>query len=177
MSLPIAKAIPDEESGDEYDSDMDEQDMKESLDTLLAKIKTRGSFATAVQYSTLPLPGLDIKGIGLVGLPLDQHTAQSIINGCHKAPYGKGNVERGISVRTQADGTIGSETIVNESVRKTWELNPDRFDFRNPKWEPTVQKMAQSAARELGIPGKASVNAELYKLLLYERAMFKAHQE
>lgn len=72
----------------------------------------------------------------------------------------------------------GSETIVNESVRKTWELDPNAFRFQNPEWQPCVSRIARTAARGLGCSEGASIMAELYKLLLYEEgAMFKAHQE
>ena len=80
--------------------------------------------------------------------------------------------------RSQAEDCTGSETIVDESVRKTWELDPTNFQFTNPIWDPSVQRTACTAAHELGYTEGASLNAELYKLLLYEEgAMFKAHQE
>ena len=72
----------------------------------------------------------------------------------------------------------GHRTIVDESVRKTWELNPDQFQLRNPKWPSVVQKITHQVTKELGCIEAASVNAQLYKLLLYEKgAMFKPHQE
>lgn len=63
-------------------------------------------------------------------------------------------------------------------MRKTWELNPDTFEFQNPAWNPNIQELARVAATRLGIYAEAPINAELYKLLLYEEgAMFKPHQE
>ncbi|KAL8771642.1 MAG: hypothetical protein Q9194_004831 [Teloschistes cf. exilis] len=71
-----------------------------------------------------------------------------------------------------------SDTLVDESVSKTWELNPDLFHFRNPAWNLDIQQLYRNAATQLGISAEASVNAELYKLLLYEEgAMFKPHQD
>ena len=80
--------------------------------------------------------------------------------------------------RSPANDSTGSETIVNESVRKTWEVDPTNFNFSNPDWDVSVQRTARTAAHELGYAEGASIRAELYKLLLYEEgAMFKAHQE
>ena len=80
--------------------------------------------------------------------------------------------------RSPADGCTGHETVVNESVRKTWELDQTNFNFTNPNWDASVQRTARTAAHELGYAEGASIKAELYKLLLYEEgAMFKAHQE
>ena len=50
-------------------------------------------------------PGLHIEGIGNVGMPISDHDAQRIITMSRQAPFGK-----------------GSRTIVDTSVRKTWEL-------------------------------------------------------
>ena len=75
-------------------------------------------------------------------------------------------------------GDVGSETIVDASVRRTWQLAPDDFELRNPKWPPLIQKVTEQVARELGFTDGATVSAQLYKLLLYEEgAMFKRHKE
>ncbi|KAL9580360.1 MAG: hypothetical protein Q9212_004541 [Teloschistes hypoglaucus] len=149
---------------EDCDSDEDEQaihQIKESIDTLLSYIKSSGSFATGGPIRNIPLPGLSIHDVSLIALPLSEQAAKDIIKVCHQAPYGK-----------------GSDTLVDESVRKTWELNPDLFQFQNPAWNPNIQQLARNAATQLGISAEASINAELYKLLLYEEgAMFKPHQE
>ncbi|KAL8789139.1 MAG: hypothetical protein Q9195_006959 [Heterodermia aff. obscurata] len=138
-----------------YDSDDDDESIKGNLD------RTGGSFVVAGLCSNTPLPGLAVEHHGPVGLPLDVPTAKAIIGVCHQAKFGK-----------------GSETILDESVRKTWELDPDRFEFQNPEWEPDIQRVARNAATQLGYSAQASVEAQLYKLLLYEEgAMFKAHQD
>ncbi|KAI4250252.1 MAG: hypothetical protein LQ352_005406 [Teloschistes flavicans] len=145
---------------EDCDSDDDEQVIKDSIDDLLSYIKSSGSFATGGPVE-VPLPGLGIRDVGLIGLPLNDHVAKAIINVSHPAPHGK-----------------GSDTLVDESVRKTWELNPDTFEFQNPAWNPNIQELARVAATRLGIYAEAPINAELYKLLLYEEgAMFKPHQE
>ena len=122
---------------------------------------------------------MDATGYGTVGLPLTETTAKAIISVCHRAPFGKGILLLWRNLRRlPADECTGSGTIINESVRKTWELHPTNFKFVNSNWDPSVQRTARAAAHELGYAEGASINAELYKLLLYEEgAMFKAHQE
>ena len=72
----------------------------------------------------------------------------------------------------------GNRTVIDETVRKTWQLNPDQFELRNPKWPSVIRKVTDQVAHELGCIEAASVDAQLYKMLLYEEgAMFKPHRE
>lgn len=80
---------------------------------------------------------------------------------CHHAPFGK-----------------GSRTIVDESVRKTWELNADQFDLLSPSWPSVVNRVTKEVAQELGCSPKTSIKANIYKMLLYvEGAMLKPHKD
>ena len=80
----------DESCREGYSSDDDLAGFKSSLCNRLDQVKTTGSFATAGQCSTLPLPALSVEGYGWVGLPLTENSAKAIINLCHRAPFGKG---------------------------------------------------------------------------------------
>ncbi|RSL55040.1 hypothetical protein CEP53_007231 [Fusarium sp. AF-6] len=69
-----------------------------------------------------------------------------------------------------------AETIVDTSVRNTWELDPGQFELRDPTWTAQLQILCKQVAKTLGING--TIKAELYKMLIYEKgAMFKAHTE
>jgi hypothetical protein len=74
----------------DYNSDDGAEDIKATLETSLSEVKIAGSFATFGQCLNASFPGLCIEGVGLVGLPLTEHTAGAIIAICHQAPYGKG---------------------------------------------------------------------------------------
>lgn len=76
---------------EDCDSDDDEQVIKDSIDDLLSYIKSSGSFATGGPVE-VPLPGLGIRDVGLIGLPLNDHVAKAIINVSHPAPHGKGTL-------------------------------------------------------------------------------------
>ena len=143
---------------------LDTQEIKSQLLDLLHRIDQLGvgSFAT---YGTLPLsanPGLYVHGLGIVGLPLSERLATELAGVCHQAPFGK-----------------GSKTIVDTTVRKTWELDSSQFELRNPAWQACVKDVLQSVGKDLGIVGgMSSMSAQLYKMLLSERgAFFERHKE
>lgn len=78
------------------------------------------------------------------------------------------------------NGSKAEETIIDTSVRKTWELNSDQFELRNPQWTSYINDITARAISELGFISNNvdAVQAELYKLLIYEKgAMFKLHKE
>ncbi len=139
----------------------DSLDIKEDLCNYLQVIDS-GKFATSGPLANASNPGLFVNGIGKVGLPLSERDAAGIGRVSHEAPFGK-----------------GSETFVDATVRKTWELNPKQFELRNPAWRSTLHEVIGKVAQELGVvAGASSVRAELHKLLLYERgAFFDRHRE
>ncbi|EXJ91766.1 hypothetical protein A1O3_00316 [Capronia epimyces CBS 606.96] len=73
----------------------------------------------------------------------------------------------------------GAETVVDTSVRKSWQLDPTQFSLRNPKWKAMMDQILQKVDTGLHLHcGAESVSAELYKLLLYEEgAFFKPHKD
>jgi hypothetical protein len=56
------------------------------------------------------LPGLEVEGMGSIGLPLTVVQARALRRRCERAPYGK-----------------GTETLVDTRVRRVWRLAPSRF--------------------------------------------------
>ena len=66
----------------------------------------KGSFAAIHPFEDAPNPGLKLDGLGTIGLPLSTDAATEIIKACSRAPYGK-----------------GTETVLDDTVRKTWELD------------------------------------------------------
>ena len=96
------------------------------------------------------LPGLHVEGVGPVGLPVDEVTARSLVAAAQRAPFG-----------------LGEATVVDEEVRNTWQIEPERLRFDNPGWEPAVAKLVGRVLRAFELDGP--VRHELYKLLVYER--------
>lgn len=135
--------------------------MQEDILDSLNKIETTGSFAAFAYLPLDFLPRISVQDVGEIQLPLCEDQARQIIAKLHQAPYGK-----------------GSETLVDTSVRNTWELDPSTFFFEDPQnWDRWINHLKKHLATKLGIPG-LQIQADLYKMLIYEKgAMFKSHTE
>ena len=121
----------------------------------LQSVENPGDFACGGSVS-LPLPALRVDGVdGLVGLPMCSSQARAIIEQCSQAPFGR-----------------GEETIVDTTVRNTWQLNPAKLTILNPEWEERLEALVSQVKEELGCASSAGVTYQLYKLLLYEEGGF-----
>ena len=125
-------------------------------DHLLDALGTVDRPGTFCLSGDLPLvmPGLEVEGLGAVGLPLGKTQARQLIQLCHQAPYGK-----------------GTETLVDTDVRRVWELDPEQFHLTNPKWQEGLSVLTDRVRDELGL-GKRKLAPHLYKLLVYEAGDF-----
>jgi hypothetical protein len=74
-------------------------------------------------------------------------------------------------VAEQAPHGKGAETIVDRTVRDTLQINADQVHLQNPRWNEKLKKLVQTAADALGV-APDTVQAHLYKLLLYETGGF-----
>lgn len=122
---------------------------------------TGGSYAASGLLSDAPNPGLDVIGLGGLGLPLSEGDAQRLASFSEQASFGK-----------------GAETLVDLNVRKTWQIDASKIRFNNPEWKTYFKtNLVPEACRSLGIP-PADVKANLYKLLLYTPGgHFEKHQD
>jgi hypothetical protein len=106
-------------------------------------------------------PGLHLKYAGVIGLPLSDNDARTIIAASRPAPF------------AQTD-----ETCEDKGLKNTWEIHAGDFETRNPVWQGYIQKIAIASSVKLGIVDVdvdarvAGVSAELYKLSLYEKGGF-----
>ncbi|EAU82072.2 hypothetical protein CC1G_09674 [Coprinopsis cinerea okayama7 len=131
------------------------KDLVNDLDKALGgDFSFKGKFYYASQQPTAPNPCLAIEGLGIIGLPLNEREAKAIIASSKQAPFGK-----------------GKKTLVDKTIRNTWEIESDKVTFSNPKWttwlEATVFKTVWDS---LGVaPYTTRPRCELYKLLVYEK--------
>ena len=71
----------------------------------------------------------------------------------------------------------GEETILDESVRKVWQLTPDKVCIGGKSWAASFDGILKQVIAGLGCQGM-SVSAELYKLLVYDTGgFFLAHRD
>lgn len=148
---------------DSVTSELSTQDytvsLKDDLLKALDNVKVAGSFASFRKLQHRPPAGLHVDGVGDISMPLGETQARQLIAKARQAPYGR-----------------GSETIVDTSVRNTWELDAAQFTFNNQRWPGYIQSVCAKVAADLGI--KSPIRAEIYKMLIYERgAMFKSHTD
>jgi predicted 2-oxoglutarate/Fe(II)-dependent dioxygenase YbiX len=101
----------------------------------------------------MPAPGLEVEGVGPVGLPLPAVQAGQLIACAERAPYGR-----------------GEETVTDTAVRRTWQIGADRVHIRGRRWPETLQAILGRVAEGLGIAGP--IDAELHKLLVYDQGSF-----
>ncbi|KAJ5113997.1 hypothetical protein N7456_002531 [Penicillium angulare] len=133
-------------------------DTRKELLAAIDAIQTPGSFFTHGKTPTTN-PQISVRGVGNITKSLEESQARIMIENAHQAPFGR-----------------GTKTLVDTSVRKTWEINPDQFDFLNTRWDDFIQSICDKVAKDLGI--KSPIEAKLHKMLLYEKGgMFKTHTD
>ena len=95
-------------------------------------------------------------------MPLSEAEVRRIINSSRQAPFGK-----------------GTETVVDTTVRNTWEVDASKINLSHPTWHAKQHEILQKTCETLGVVrGSENVHAQLYKLLIYEEgAMFKPHKD
>ncbi|KAI1025443.1 hypothetical protein LB504_012565 [Fusarium proliferatum] len=150
----------DKQSGANNSSTMaTKDDFKVNLLKAIKDVKIVGKFAFDQEIEIPEDFSISVRGVGDIKLPLKKAQAVKIITQARQAPFGK-----------------GSDTIVDTSVRKTWELDPEQFTIGGDEWSNYLKELCELVAQKMGI--KTPVHAELYKMLLYEKgAMFKAHTD
>ena len=118
----------------------------------LGTVRRPGDFAAAGTAELLA-PRLEVEGVGPVALPLLPVQAQQLIAAAEPAPYGR-----------------GEETIIDPTVRRCWQIGPDRVRIGGRHWARTLETILARVAEGLGVD--APVTAEFYKLLLYDQGSF-----
>ncbi len=120
----------------------------------LEGVNRPGDYVAAGVIETA-MPLLRVEGVGTVSFPVPPEQSRKLIEAAaEKAPYGR-----------------GAETLVDESVRKVWQISPSRVDLGGKAWGPTLERLVGEVVEGLGC-GEARVAAEFYKLLIYEEGGF-----
>ena len=134
------------------------QDLK-PLEELLEGVERAGDFF-ANGTVEIPMPKVEIEGVGVLSFPVLPGQIAELIAQASRAPYGR-----------------GEETILDESVRKVWQLPPDKVRLGGKSWAASFENILKQVIAGLGCEGMA-VSAELYKLLVYDTGgFFKAHRD
>jgi len=155
---------------EEGEEEMDEDEWKEEFTEILDDIDKKGDFCVGKEVSTdiprfspqITVDGMD-KGEQLA-FPLMDYQAKRLRSFAEKAPFGK-----------------GMDTVLDESVRKAWQIDAAKVKFYDTdRWHTALRRIVLDSVASLGMTGseQAHVEANLYKLLLYEPGgHFKKHRD
>jgi hypothetical protein len=132
----------------------------DDLVAVLGEVEHPGSFCFSAAVPAR-LPKLGVGDAGILGFPVSAEQCRRIVDTvATRAPYGR-----------------GGETILDESVRKVWQIAPARVELGGVGWEETFAGILRRAAQGLGCEEMA-IEAEPHKLLVYETGgFFSAHRD
>jgi hypothetical protein len=129
------------------------------LEDVLSKVERPGDFFVRGSLEA-PMPTVEVEGVGVLSFPVPASQTEAVIRQAVRAPYGR-----------------GEDTILDTGVRKVWQAPAGKTRVRGKSWEEVLQRILSEAAEGLGCSG-ASVSAEFYKLLVYDKgSFFKAHRD
>ena len=124
----------------------------EALSEMLASVHRPGDFYA---FGTVALlaPALEVAGFGAVPLPLLPDQAARLIGVAQAAPFGR-----------------GTQTLIDDRVRRSWQIGPDQVRIHGRHFEKTLADIRARAAVGLGVGDP--VDAVFYKLLIYDKGSF-----
>ncbi len=125
----------------------------DALELLLAGVRRPGDFCVHGALA-LPMPMVEVDGVGLLSFPLLDVQAAALIAAAERAPYGR-----------------GEQTVLDTSVRRVWQVDAARVRIGGKSWAASLRRVLADVARGLGCED-ASIRAELYKLLVYDPGGF-----
>ena len=131
----------------------------QSLEELLSDVERAGDFFVHGALE-IPLPKLEVAGVGVVSFPVSPTQIAALIQQATRAPYGR-----------------GENTLLDESVRKVWQLTPEQVRIGGKSWAASFDRILTQVVAGLGCTGLA-VSTEFYKLLVYDTGgFFLAHRD
>jgi len=123
-----------------------------ALTKALESVDRPGDFHASGRVEFMP-PRLEVTGVGPIALPLLPIQAEQLAATAEPAPYGKGEA-----------------TLIDPTVRRTWQIGPDRVRIEGKHWPATLETIVRRVTAGLGVT--TPVAAELYKLLIYDAGSF-----
>ena len=126
------------------------QDIKQRLGNFLDTVG-EGTFATSGDLPNAVNPGLNLRDLGTVGLPLSERDGRDITRICRER-------------------SSGEETQDNaQDKHKACKVVAEHIELRNPNWVKTIQHAVGKATEQLGIiGGQPNIRADLHNLVLCE---------
>ena len=127
---------------------------RERLAAVLGEAKTPGSFS-ARRTSPVDDLHLEVRGLGPLVLPVAGGQARQLCRLGRPAQYGR-----------------GEHTLLDPSVRHTWEIPKSRVKLDKRRWNKTLLPVLDRLRRDLGLPSGCELRAELHSMLVYAPGQF-----
>jgi hypothetical protein len=120
----------------------------------MENLERPGDFQVSGKHET-PMQLLSVEGVGQISFPVPPSQARDLITAAaERAPYGR-----------------GEQTLVDESVRRVWQIPPEKISFEGKGWASRFDDLVARVADRLGLPSK-DVRAEFYNMLVYDEGGF-----
>lgn len=127
---------------------------------VLATIGASGSFATRRTTGAEDLK-LEIQGVGRIRFPVTQATARALCEVAQPARHG-----------------FKDQTRLDRRVRDAWEIPKSRISIDGLRWNRTLTDQLDRIRRDLGLPDRCRLKAQLYNMLIYAPGQFfVTHQD
>lgn len=127
------------------------KDLVPTIAELMSTIDRPGAFF-ASGSRICPMPGLEVDGVGPIAMPVLPYQGEQLVAAAEAAPYGR-----------------GADTLVDETVRRTWQIDTARIRVTDAVWASTLAAIVGDVAEQLGA---GDVRADLYKMLVYDSGSF-----
>ncbi|MFT3889737.1 MAG: 2OG-Fe(II) oxygenase [Arachnia sp.] len=124
-----------------------------------------GSAQQPADSASLTLPAeileLAVDGVGQIDLPLKPAQAKKLIGVAEPAHFGH-----------------GEDTLLDASVRDTWQLTPSQITLGGTGWPAALMHALRELGDDLGVPSTSTLQPELHSFLIYGKGQFFApHQD
>lgn len=104
---------------------------------------------------------LEVRGVGPIALPVSTRQAKELCLTGRPARFGR-----------------GEQTLLDPTVRDTWEIPKSRVKIDKRQWNTTLSPTLDRLRADLGLPAECKLTADLHSMLVYAPGHFFApHQD
>ncbi|MDT8369705.1 MAG: 2OG-Fe(II) oxygenase [Longimicrobiales bacterium] len=121
---------------------------------LLARVATSGTFAASCTAAPDTLR-IEVEGVGPLSLPVSEAEARRVCEAARPARYGQ-----------------GEDTLLDTSVRDTWEIPGERLRIDEERWGPALDHALDELRAGLGLDEGCRLVPQLHNLLVYGPGQF-----
>lgn len=126
-----------------------------ALEAAIQAVDRPGDFCVQGRLAA-HLPRLEVEGVGTISFPVPAEQVRELLRIADPAPYGR-----------------GAETVLDRSVRDSWQIDAANFTLGGRGWKSTFGEILDRVSEGLGCP-RDRLEAKPYKLLIYEPGGFFA---